>query len=82
MKWSQGLCAAILIDELQFLPPVGGPNPRWERDFPDVSPEPASTPNTLAADWGLSPEAGRTPVPTLAKYGLIRLRIPSFMLKS
>ena len=63
MKWSQGLCAAILIDGLYSPAPVARPNPLWERDFPGATSDPASTPNALAPDWGLAPEVGPSPAP-------------------
>ncbi len=75
MKWSQGLCASILIDGLYF-PPVAGPNPRWQRDFPGATPDPTATPNALAPDWRLAPEAGRSPVPNIETYGVVRRRSP------
>ena len=67
MKWSQGLCAAILIDGLYF-PQPARVNPRWERDFP--TPDPAATPNALKPDW--------SPLPAVGKQGPIRRRLPGF----
>lgn len=76
MKWSQGLCAAILIDGLYPVSLVARLNPRKTQDFPGAAPDPASTPNALAPDWGLAPEAGRSPVPNIANYGLVSGRVP------
>jgi len=72
----QGLCASILIDRLYFHPSVAGPNPRWERDFPDVTPGVGATPNALAPDWRLSPDAGRPSILELAGLGLVKPRPP------
>jgi hypothetical protein len=74
MKWSQALCASILIDGLYSVPPVARPNPRGNQDFPGVPVDPAFTPNALAPDWGLSQKAGRTPVLNVARYGIMRRR--------
>jgi hypothetical protein len=76
MKWSQGLCASILIDGFYPISPGARRNPRGNRDFPGVPVDPASTPNSLAADWGLSPEAGRTTVLNSAGYGVKKRRPP------
>jgi hypothetical protein len=75
MKWSQGLCASILIDGLYFHPPVAGSNPRWNEDFSGANP--ASPPNALAPDWRLSPEAGRPSILELAGLGLVKPRPPA-----
>ena len=69
MKWSQVLCASILIDGLYSLPPIAGPKPRGSEDLPGVPVDPAFTPNALAPDWGLSQRTGRTPVLNVARYG-------------
>ena len=63
MKWSQAVCASILIDGLYPLLPA-----RSNQDFPGSPGESAFTPNALAADWRLSPQAGRTSILNLARY--------------
>ena len=63
MKWSQALCASILIDGLYPLSPLDGSYPRWDQDFPY-----SGEPNALAADWRLSPQPGRTSILNLARY--------------
>jgi hypothetical protein len=77
MKWSQGLCAAILIDGLFPVSPIAKANPRRDGAFPGAPLEPASAPNALAADWGLSPER-RTPALNLALYRVMKRRPPGF----
>ncbi len=69
MKWSQGLCASILVDALYFDAPAATANPRMERDFPPSPANPASRPNALAADWRLSPEAVSVAILELARPG-------------
>jgi hypothetical protein len=76
MKWSQALCASILVDGLCYAPEVR-PNPRPEQDFPGVPADPAFTPNALAADFGPPQSAGRTPLLNVATYGIMRRRRPS-----
>jgi hypothetical protein len=51
MKWSQALCASILVDGLCYAPEVRS-NPRPDQDFPGVPADPASKPNALAVDFG------------------------------
>jgi len=63
MKWSQGLCAAILLDGIYAFSPAARSNQRMDRDLPRSPVDPAFTPNALAADWGLPPGAGRTDTP-------------------
>jgi hypothetical protein len=60
MKWSQGLCAAILLDGFYAFSPRMGAKPRQDRDFPDVPSNPSLFSNALAPDWGLPPEPGRS----------------------
>jgi hypothetical protein len=60
MKWSQGLCASILLDGFYSFSPRRKLDPRLGQDFPGAPVGPAFAPNALAADWGLPPEAGRT----------------------
>jgi hypothetical protein len=71
VKWSQAICASILIDGLYSIPVR--PNPRRKRDFPVLPVDPAYTPNALAADWGV-PEPRRAPVLNLVSYGILRRR--------
>ena len=68
MKWSQAVCASILIDGLYSLSPPARSHPRLDQDFPGSPGESAFTPNALAADWRLSPQAGRTSILNLARY--------------
>jgi hypothetical protein len=82
MKWSHAVCASILVDGRYSVPPVARPNPRSDQDFPGVPLNPASTPNALAADWGLSPETGRTPVLDIARHGIMRRRPSGFTSES
>jgi hypothetical protein len=82
MKWSQGLCAAILIDGLYPVSPLARLNPRLRQNFPDVPVKPASTPNALAPDWRLSPPAGRTSVLDMARFGVLKGRPPGCTLES
>jgi hypothetical protein len=60
MKWSQGLCAAILLDGFYLFSPRMRAKPRQDWDFPDVPSDPSSFSNALAPDWGLPSEAGRS----------------------
>jgi hypothetical protein len=76
MKWSQGLCAAILMDELYVLSPAARRKPR--RGLTDAQVEPASMPNALRADWRLSPEAGRTDLMSVAGRGATTHEPPLF----
>ena len=66
MKWSQAVCASILIDGLYPLSPPARSCPRLE-DF-SGSEDLAFTPNALAADWRLSPQSGRTSILNCARY--------------
>jgi hypothetical protein len=75
MKWSQGLCASILVDALYFHAPAATANPRMGRDFP-VSPDPAFRPNAFAADWQLAPEALGVSMLDLARPGGTKRRAP------
>ena len=79
MKWSQAICASILIDGLYSIP--GRPNPRRKLDFPGLPADPAYTPNALAPDWGV-PERRPAPVLNLDNYGILRRRSPGFRIKS
>jgi hypothetical protein len=63
MKWSQAICASILVDEFYFLSPHTRSNPRSGRDVPGVPLEPALRPNLFTADWGLPPKPVRTRSP-------------------
>ena len=63
MKWSQAICASILVDEFYFLSPHTRSNPRSGRDVPGVPLEPAFRPNLFTADWGLPPKPVRTRSP-------------------
>ena len=76
MKWSQGLCASILIDGLYFHPPVAGSNPRWNEDFSGTT-EPTARPNALAPDWRLSNGPERPSILELAGLGLVKPRPPA-----
>ena len=58
MKWSQGLCAAILLDGFYAFSPRMRAKPRQDRDFPDVPSDPSFFSNAVAPDWGLPPEPG------------------------
>ena len=58
MKWSQGLCAAILMDELYALSPAVRNKPR--RTLAGIELDPGSMSNALKADWRLSPDSART----------------------
>jgi hypothetical protein len=59
MKWSQGLCAAILLDGFYSFTPKARPKPRQDRDLPDVPSDPSFFANALAPDWDLPAEASR-----------------------
>jgi hypothetical protein len=60
MKWSQGLCASILVDGLCYAPEVRS-NPRPDQDFPGVPADPASTPNALAVGFRGPPKSRPDP---------------------
>jgi len=62
MKWSQAICASILIDELFPVPQTSGPKPRFAPALRVTPLEPLSARPLLAPDWGLAPEA----IPVLA----------------
>lgn len=59
MKWSQGLCAAILLDGFYAFSPRMRAKPRQDRDFPDVP----SDPSFFSNAWGFpqNPAAGMAP---------------------
>ena len=59
MKWSQGLCASILMEEF-FFSSSRAPKPQPDQDFPGVVVDPVFNSNVLAADWGLPAEVGRS----------------------
>jgi hypothetical protein len=82
MKWSQGLCSAILLDGFYFFSPPAGANPRKNRAFPGASREGAATPNALAADWGLAPEAGAARLLDAASLGVLKRRSPDLTVDS
>lgn len=73
MKWSQAICASILVDEFYLLSPHTRSKPRLGRDDLGVPLEPAFRP-TFHRRLGASPEAGRNPVPESAIRRLIKLR--------
>jgi hypothetical protein len=56
MKWSQAICASILVDEFYLLSPHTRSKPRSGRDDLSVPLEPAFRPSLLTADWGLPPK--------------------------
>jgi len=56
MKWSQAICASILVDEFYLLSPHTRSKPRPGRDALGVPLEPAFRPNLFTADWGLPPK--------------------------
>ena len=53
MKWSQGLCAAILLDGFYAFSPRAKLRPRQDQESPDGSPDALRFSNALAPDWGL-----------------------------
>ena len=63
MKWSQAICASILVDEFYLLSLNARSNPRSGRDVPRLPVEPALRPNLFTADWGLPPNPARTQPP-------------------
>lgn len=63
MKWSQAICASILVDEFYLLSLNARSNPRSGRDVPRLPVEPAFRPNLFTADWGLPPNPARTRPP-------------------
>ena len=63
MKWSQAICASILVDEFYLLSLHARTNSRSGRDVPNVPLEPALRPNHFTADWGLPPRPVRTRPP-------------------
>ena len=63
MKWSQAICASILVDEVYLLSLNARFNPRSGRDVPRLPAEPAFRPNLFTADWGLPPNPARTRPP-------------------
>jgi hypothetical protein len=63
MKWSQAICASILVDEFYLLSLNARSNPRSGRDVPRLPAEPAFRPNLFTADWGLPPNPARTRPP-------------------
>ena len=64
MKWSQAICASILVDEFYTLSPHARSNLR--SGVPAVPSEPMSRPRLFAADWGLPPKPVRTRSPLSA----------------
>src|SRR4029078_9819716 len=58
MKWSQGLCASILLDGFYSFSPRPRLDPRRGQDFPAAPVGPVFAPNGFAADWGLPPRLG------------------------
>jgi hypothetical protein len=78
MKWSQGLCTAILIEGLRGVAPPAGSQAGLDGDFLGFAVDPASRPNALAADWRPSPPAGRFSILNLARFGLAKPRPPMF----
>jgi hypothetical protein len=56
MKWSQAICASILVDEFYLLSPHTKSKTRSGRDVIGVPLEPAFRPNLFTADWGLPPK--------------------------
>ena len=70
MKWSQAICASILVDEFYTLSPHARSNLRSDLGVPAVPSEPMSRPRLFAADWGLPPK----PVPTTSQR-LTKLRM-------
>jgi hypothetical protein len=63
MKWSEAICASILVDEFYLLSLNARSNPRSGRDVPRLPVEPAFRPNLFTADWGLPPNPARTRPP-------------------
>jgi hypothetical protein len=53
MKWSQAICASILVDEFYLLSPHTRSKSRSGRDVIGVPLEPAFRPSLFTADWGL-----------------------------
>ena len=66
MKWSQAVCASILIDGLYPLSPPARSHPRLDWDFPGSPGESTFAPNALAPDWRPS-QAGRSSILNLAR---------------
>jgi hypothetical protein len=77
MKWSQAVCASILVDGLCSLPPAAKPLPRLDRELDGLAVDPAFRPNVLAADWR-RPRPGRTPLLDMAIFRVMRRRPSSF----
>jgi hypothetical protein len=63
MKWSQAICASILVDEFYLLSLHVRSNSRSSGDVPNVPLEPALRPNLFTADWGLPPRPVRAQSP-------------------
>jgi len=63
MKWSQAMCASILVDEFYLLSLQAGSNSRSGRDVPGVPLEPALRPSLFTAHWGLPPKSVPTRSP-------------------
>lgn len=80
MKWSQGFCAAILMDELYALSPAVRRKPRAH--LAGIQVDPAPMPNILKADWGLSPEVQRTGIVNTARGGAPKNKPPTFRAES
>ena len=64
MKWSQAICASILVDEFYTLSPHARFNLRSDLGVPAVPSEPMSRPRLFAADWGFP--RNRSPLPANA----------------
>ena len=77
MKWSQAVCASILVDGLCSPLPVTKPKPRSDRDLPGLLVDPCFRPNVLAADWCM-PRLGRTPLLDMAIFRVMKRRPSSF----
>src|SRR5262245_9087255 len=65
MKWSQAICASILVDEFYLLSLHARSNLRSDRysDEPGAPLEPALKPILFTADWRLPPRPVRTKSP-------------------
>jgi hypothetical protein len=61
MKWSQAMCASILVDEFYLLSLQAGSNSRSGQ--PGVHLEPALRPSLFMAHWELPPKSVPTRSP-------------------
>lgn len=61
MKWSQAICASILVEGFYSVSPDDRFDRRLDWGVPLVPSAPVFRPNLFTADWGLPPKPFRIP---------------------